>query len=166
VQAASRIAILAMVVLANRAEVVPGMFAAAEPAEEAAGQSCAVRGLEAMLAPYAGQVVLSDVNDVPELLYRTRIVTVGSLYRNVTGFSRLRAAWRSLPSAGEPAELRAARVGFVLFCKRPGRSLLVADLPEDTLLDRLGRGEVPAWLRPVARDAASGFTLYKVVDPA
>jgi hypothetical protein len=52
----------------------------------------------------------------------------------------------------------------VLFCKPAARSLLVADLPENTLMDRLARGEVPAWLDRVAEDAASGFVLYRVVD--
>ena len=56
-----------------------------------------------MLAPHAGQVVLTDVNKSPELQYRSEIVTVGSLYhRNPAGFMRLRAAWRSQDAEAVP----------------------------------------------------------------
>jgi hypothetical protein len=117
-----------------------------------------------MLAPYAGDVVLADVNDTPELLYRTGILTVGSLYhRNVAGFLRLRAAWRSGPSDTVPPAITASHAAFVLFCAKPHRSPLVGDLPADTLLDRLNRGAVPPWLSMVADDAYSGNILYRVV---
>lgn len=139
----------------------PGKTATAgEPRLDSA---CPVHGLAPMLAPYTGQVVLTDVNKAPELLYRTQILTVGSLYhRNQTGFSRLYAAWRSMETQDVPPSFTDARIGFVLFCRMPGRSAMVKDLPATTLLDRLGRGEIPAWLVPVAEDQASGHTLYRV----
>ena len=55
-----------------------------------------------------------------------------------------------------------AGISLVLFCPMPGRSPLIRDLPENTLLDRLGRGEVPTWLREAARDPSSGHVLYRV----
>jgi len=125
--------------------------------------ACPVSGLGPMLRPYAGEVVLTDVNKSPELLYRTGIVTVGSLYhRNQSAFMRLRHAWRSTETDVTPVMFTVARVGYVLFCRNPGRSAMVADLPADTLLDRLARDEPPAWLHPVARDPESGHVLYRV----
>lgn len=125
--------------------------------------ACPVSGLGPMLRPYAGQVVLTDVNKSPELLYRTGIVTVGSLYhRNQSAFMRLRSAWRSTDTKVMPPTFMVARIGYVLFCDSPGRSALVADLPAETLLDRLAKDEPPAWLRLVARDPVSGHALYQV----
>jgi hypothetical protein len=137
---------------------------AALAAEHPAGKSCSVSHLAGMLAPYAGQVVLANVNDTPELLYRTRILTVGSLYhRGMTAFLRLRAAWRSGPSPTEPAAVAATQASLVLFCPFQNRPLLLQGRPHDTLADRLNSGSVPPWLRLVATDATSGNQLYRVV---
>src|SRR3984957_2315885 len=117
-----------------------------------------------MLADHAGQVVLADPNDSPELLYRTRSLTVGSLYhRNVAAFLRLRAAWRTGPSGTVPTAVRATHATLVLFCPSPLRSLLVADLPPDTLMDQLNHGRVPPWLRRLREDPHSGNVLYEVI---
>jgi len=165
--AIARAGLISVLLLASRAEGlprgIPSLIGSAG-AQEVAAASCSVRHLAALLRPFAGQVVLGDVDDTPELLYRTGILTVGSLYHhNVAAFLRLRAAWRSGPSSGEPDAVRQTGASAVLFCPHPARSLLVADLPPDTLLDRLARHEVPPWLREVAADAASGNVLYRVV---
>jgi hypothetical protein len=115
-----------------------------------------------LLRPHAGQIVLADVGYTPELLYRTDLLTVGSLYRNITGFMRLRGAWRSEPSDAVPEAVRATRASLVLACPHSSRSPLVADLPPDTLWDRLDRNEPPPWLRLIADDPASGFVLYGI----
>ena len=81
----------------------------------------------------------------------------------MAGFLRLRAAWRSEPSATVPAAVAATDAALVLFCPTAERSPLVRDLPRDTLLDRLNQDDVPAWLRLVATDAESGNRLYRVV---
>jgi hypothetical protein len=166
-QAAARIGVIALMMLTYPGYLALGEARAASR-QPAGAPDCRVGGLGPMLAPYTGRVVLTDVNDVPELLYRTGILTVGSLYlRNVAGFMRLRAAWRSGPSDTVPAPLRATGATLVLACPRPGphvgRSSLVADLPPETLLDRLNRGEVPPWLKEVARHPASGHVLYRIV---
>jgi hypothetical protein len=169
VQAAARVGLVTVMMLANRADAIAGLFGGNAEAKAAtlAAATCSLRGLGPMLAPYAGQVVLSDVNEVPELLYRTGVVAVGSLYtRNVVGFLRLRAAWRSGPSDTVPQAVRATRATLVLACMRPGRSALVDDLPPQTLLDRLNRNEAPPWLTLVAADPASGQRLYRIVEPA
>ena len=116
-----------------------------------------------MLAPYAGQIVMADISDTPELLYRTDILTVGSAYLPDIGpYMRLRAAWRSTPSDELPAAGRATGAALLLFCPVAGRSRLVADLPPDTLWDRLDRNDVPDWLVKIAEDPRSGYALYRI----
>jgi hypothetical protein len=167
VQAAARVGAIALMMLSYPSYLALGDDWAASR-QPVAAPDCRVGTLGPMLAPYAGQVVLTDVNDVPELLYRTGILTVGSLYlRNVAAFMRLRAAWRSEPSDTVPEAVRTTRATLVLACPRAGphagRSALVADLPPNTLLDRLNRGTVPPWLKEVAKDPASGHVLYQIV---
>ena len=171
VQSAARIGVIALMILTYPAYVDLGEADVdhwSASRQRAGAPDCRVGELGPMLAPYAGQIVLTDVNDVPELLYRTGILTVGSLYlRNVAGFMRLRAAWRSAPSDIVPEAVRATGATLVLACPRPtpfaGRSSLVADLPPETLLDQLNAGQVPSWLREVARDRGSGHVLYRIV---
>jgi hypothetical protein len=108
-------------------------------------------------------VVLTDPNLVPELLYRTRILTVGSLYhRDAAAYMRLRAAWRAEPGDAVPQAVQATRARFVLACRGGPRSLLVQDLPKTTLWDALIAGTPPAWLTAVAEDVQSGLVLYRV----
>jgi hypothetical protein len=161
--AIARIAVISAALLAPRAEGLPDLVGAAH-AHEVAAANCSVRHLDTMLRPFAGQVVLANVNDTPELLYRTGILTVGSLYHhNLAGFLRLRAAWRSGPSSTEPDAVRRTGAAVVLFCPHPGRWSLIDDLPPDTLADQLARHAVPAWLAEAATDPASGNILYRVV---
>jgi hypothetical protein len=166
VQATARIAVLAIMLLSMRAEALATLYGQLNydriPTDRPS--FCNLQKFGSKLAPLSGEVVLTDIDDVPALLYRTNIKTVGSLYRGVAGFIRLRAAWRSGPSEVEPEEVRATRAAFVLYCRKAGRSGLVGDLPEQTLWDRLARGEVPAWLQAVASDAQLGIVLYRIVD--
>lgn len=160
----ARLAAIALFILVPRAGTLPGLSHAAQASEAGVAKSCKVASLAGMLAPYAGEVVLANVNDSPELLYRTHVLTVGSLYhRGITGFLRLRAAWRSGPSASVPPAVAATDASLVLFCPSAKRSPLIADLPPDTLLDRLNREAVPHWLQQVAADPASGNVLYRIV---
>jgi hypothetical protein len=111
-------------------------------------------------------VVLANPNDTPELLYRTHVLTVGSLYhRNIAAFMRLRTAWRSLPSDTVPDAVRATAAALVLFCPSSARSMLVADLPSVTLLDRMNQGHIPFWLHRLEADPHSGYVLYEVLPP-
>ena len=48
----------------------------------------------------------------------------------------------------------------MLFCPRPGRYVLVQDLPKDTLWDVLEAGTPPPWLSPAGTNA-DGWRLYK-----
>jgi hypothetical protein len=165
-QAGARVALMALFALVPRVDaVLPGLFSPAKAATTKDAPTCAVSDLGTILAPYAGQVVLTSPNDSPELLYRTQMRTVGSLYhRNISAFMRLRAAWRSSPANTVPDAVRATGATVILFCHFTARSLLVADLPQETLLDRLNRGEIPPWLRKVAADPQSGNVLYEVLQ--
>jgi hypothetical protein len=152
--------IAGFVLLPCGASFSPAKAAAGEPAP-----TCALDHIDALLQGHAGQVVLADVNATPELLYRTDILTAGSLYhRNVAAFLRLRAAWRTRPSDTVPAAVSATQASLVLFCPAPLRSVLVADLPPDTLIDQLNHGRVPPWLRILHADQRSGNVLYEVMQ--
>ena len=158
----ARIAAVALVLL------VPLGAAMAVPAPDASGAggvvypSCALRHIAPLLAPASGQVVLAGPEDAPELLYRTPIETVGSLYHHgVAGYLRDRAAWRAVPGAFAPPEIMAADARFILFCPKAGRYVLVQDLPKTTLWDVLEAGQVPPWLS-LAGSNADGWRLYKI----
>ncbi|HVC62347.1 MAG TPA: hypothetical protein VND19_18540 [Acetobacteraceae bacterium] len=160
----ARLAAITLFIAVPWAGTLPALSRAAHASEAGVAKSCKVAGLAGMLAPYAGKVVLANVNDTPELLYRTRVLTVGSLYhRGMAAFLRLRAAWRSSPSNSVPPAVAATDASLVLFCPSADRSPLVAGLPPDTLFDRLNRGAVPPWLRQVAADLASGNILYRIL---
>jgi hypothetical protein len=166
IQAASRIGLIALMLLPDSAYAASGWQAEdGGPATKVA--DCPVGGLGPMFAPYAGQVVLADVNAGPELLYRTGILIVGSAYfRNIDGFMRLRAAWLSTPSATEPEAVRDTKASLVLACTHTGATAPGVDAPAAALFERLALGDVPPWLAEVARDRASGNVLYRIVPPA
>jgi hypothetical protein len=126
--------------------------------------ACKFADAAAMLASHPGAVLLADVNDTPEILYKTEVRTVGSLYhRDIAGFLRLRAAWRSAPSATVPPEIDAAEVSLVLGCQTPARSSLVEGTTTETLFDQVRSGHPPPWLRPIDGNTVSGQVLYEVV---
>ena len=162
--ARSACALLVLVVPLVTAMAVPGAPAAV-PVKGIAARvypSCNLRRVAPLLAPYAGQVVLAQVEDTPELLYRSQVETVGSLYQHgVPAYLRNRTAWRAVPGADVPPELLAAGIGYVLFCPAPGRYILVQDLPKMTLWDTLEAGQVPGWLS-LAGSNADGWRLYKI----
>jgi hypothetical protein len=124
--------------------------------------SCNLRGIAPLLGPAAGKIVLAGPEDAPELLYRSKIMTVGSLYHHgVAGYLRDRAAWRAVPGGQVPPEVKATGAAYVLFCPAPGRYVLVQDLPRDTLWDALEAGAPPPWLH-LAGVNSGGWRLYKI----
>jgi hypothetical protein len=143
--------------------LVPPLGVSIAPTAASGTTSCDAAAAARLLAPAAGAVVLTDLNLVPELLYRTQILTVGSLYhRNPLAYQRLKAAWRAEPGDAVPPAVQATGARFVLACKGAVRTVLVADLPMTTLWDVLVAGTPPAWLTAVAEDVQSGFVLYQV----
>ena len=124
--------------------------------------SCELRTIGPLLAPVAGRVVLAPMEDSPEILYRSKVDTVGSLYQHgVPAFLRARAAWRAGPETSEPEAVRATGASDILFCPQPGRYAPVADLAVPTLWDRLEASAPPPWLRLQAQNEA-GWRLYEI----
>ena len=159
----ARITALALVLAVPMLGVValPAPRAAAAPAG-GAYPSCALRHAAPLLALAEGQVVLAQVEDTPELLYRSQVETVGSLYQHgIPGYLRDRAAWRVVPGEKVPPEVSATAARFVLFCPMAGRYALVRDLPKTTLWDALEAGTVPPWLS-LAGSNVDGWRLYKI----
>ena len=143
---------------------VPPLAAPARAAAVEGRGACRVADAVDLLRPFPGAVVLGEVSDTPEILYRTQARTVGSLYhRNIDAYSRLRAAWRSEQTAAVPPEVLAAEASFVLACRGDTRSPLVADLKQFVLYDQVRLGLPPPWLRPVAENPGSGHVLYEVI---
>ena len=149
--------------------VVPLAGFAIEAAKQVqTGPSCEIGGMSDTLAQFGDAVMLADVNITPELLYRTKLKTVGSLYSfNPRAFLRLWAAWRSRPGtawtdAAPPLQVLATEATLLMFCPTPGRSPMIADLPEGTLMDWLNWGQIPRWLHEVARDPESGNIVYRI----
>jgi hypothetical protein len=142
---------------------LPALAHAQKPAATLAGASCDLRVFAPALDQAAGAIVLADVNATPELLWRSRVKTVGSLYHHgVPGFLRLRAAWRAPAGVVEPPEVAATGAQYVVFCSGAGRTNLVADLPKTTLWDALLAGHPPPWLALVAADKNTGWQLFKI----
>ena len=160
--AAKRITLLALVllgpILAARMEGHPSL-----PVKGKSYPSCSLHNIASLLAQAAGQVVLAQPEDTPELLYRTHILTVGSLYHHgISGFMKDRAAWRAIPGGAIPQAIVASAARYVLFCPEPGRYLLVLGLPGKTLWDLLDENMPPPWLHAVGHNK-DGWTLYKIV---
>ncbi len=163
-QSLARLACLATLV---GAPVLSPLAAVAKPTttgSTGASLTCPLTGAVALLGLHPGAVVLTDVNDGPDLLYRTQIVTVGSLYhRNIEAFMRLRAAWRSIPTdEGATPELRATRATLILACPHAATSMIVEGLGRDTLLSRLIDDSPPPWLHRLADAGPGGYVLYGI----
>jgi hypothetical protein len=130
-----------------------------EPAT-AAAKPCDLASAIPLLISFPGQVVLADVNDTPEILYRTGLLTVGSLYHHdPAGYLRLRAAWESDPDGPVPPEVKATRASLILVCRNARRT--VTGVTHETLWDSLIRGTPPAWLRVVGH--SGDYTLYQII---
>jgi len=130
-----------------------------EPAT-AAAKPCDLASAIPLLISFPGQVVLADVNDTPEILYRTGLLTVGSLYHHdPAGYLRLRAAWESDPDGPVPPEVKATRASLILVCRNARRT--VTGVTHETLWDSLIRETPPAWLRVVGH--SGDYTLYQII---
>lgn len=127
--------------------------------------SCDLRHIDTMLAPINTAITLAPPDAAPELLFRTQVTTVGSLYQHgVPGFLRLSNAWRTVPGSAVPASVIATKASYVLFCGSPVRNLIVDDLPETTFWDVLNNNQPPPWLHLQSQDLTSGWRLYKIIQ--
>ncbi len=153
-----RLAILAMFLLVPLA---PGLTGKATAAGPVGGPSCSLRHIATLLNPASNAIVLAPIEDTPELLYRSNIKTVGSLYQHgVPGYLRARAAWRSPAGSVEPADVAATGATFVLFCHSNAPYAPVLGAPPDSLWNKLNAGTPPPWLSLRASDPATGWQLF------
>ncbi len=146
---------------------VPRLVEAALATNGMRSASCPLRDAAPLLAPAAGEIVLTRPGEVPELLWRTRIVAVGSLYQHgVAGFLRLRAAWRA-PAGAEPSPaFQASGARFVLFCDTGRNHPVGFGGSRGSLWNRLAAGRPPSWLRLIGQEKAQHLRLYRVANPA
>ena len=154
------IACLAMVPILGRTGVAP----LSRDQNEARTPTCALRDIAPLLAPAAGRIVLSRPDAVPELLYRSGIIGVGSLYQHgIDAYLRAWTAWRTpLDGATKPAAIAATGAEFVLFCTDGKSDALSVTAPAGSLWTMLANGRTPAWLTLVAEQNDTGFRLYRV----
>ena len=137
----------------------PGHKAPPEPMA-----NCDVRDVVLLVRGLNRPILLTEITDTPEILWRTQARTVGSLYpRGIDAFLRARAAWRSPPSEAVPDAVLRTGATHILACDLSGRSSIVEDLPPTTLQDRLSRHEAPPWLSEIGR--AGGYRLYAIETP-
>jgi hypothetical protein len=155
-----RLTILAAMLLAP---VIAAAVPAHAPTPENApppAPACSLRNIAPFLAPYANAIITAPADAAPELLYRTQIRVIGSLYQHgLPGYFTLRAIWRSPPATAQAA-LAAANTELILVCPDQRRAPYVADLPPTTLWDTLNTNHPPPWLHPVP--ATGGYRLYEM----
>ena len=163
-QVYARFALILVSLLGTRADALASFLGTAPPVEPIATPGCSLRGAAALLAPFGDAIVLSDPNDVPELLYRTHARTVTGLYhRNPAGITRVWEAWRAVPGPAPSPAFSGTKASLVLVCPHEGRSSMVDGLPKTTLMDRLYAADPPPWLERIAADPSSNYVLYRVV---
>jgi hypothetical protein len=163
--AVARVGIFALFILGP---YMPGVaHALAHPKRHTTHQAtCSTVGIARLLAPAVGKIVLTSVNYVPQLLYRTHILTVGSLYQHGIGaYLRARTAWRTPVGSAPPPAFRRTGAKFVLFCNTSSLNYLGKPTPEDALWPRLAQHRPPPWLRQIGRTNRQGFRLYQVTAP-
>lgn len=163
VQSFARVAVILLFVQVPYLGQMPLLAGSAHAAPAAVPRPCRPADAAGLLRAHPGAVVLTDINDTPELLYRTGIRTVASLYhRNTAAFLRMRAVWRTAPSETVPPEIGAAGITLVLGCTGGERTPMVGDLERVTLYDQTRAGKPPPWLRKIAENPESGHVLYTV----
>lgn len=155
----------AIVLLLITAPLMAPLAATAGPSA-GMGRQCSLAGAITLLAKHPGEIVLSNVNATPDLLYRTPVRTVGSLYhRNPEAYMRLRAAWLEVPGNAPGPALLATGATLVLGCPGEAHPTLADNAAPKTLLDHLAADAPPAWLRRLGDGGPNGPVLYELVIP-
>lgn len=140
--------------------VGPFALASAMPssAPQRQGGGCDPRLLRADLEPLAGQIVLTQYSDAPEVLYFSRSIMVAGPYHraerlillSLDAFDETR-----FDGATAPASFAKTRAKAVLIC---GKDRVTAG----TLAAALKDGRPPDWLVERSLDPKSGYRLYVV----
>lgn len=158
--AAARVGLIGVLLMGP---YLPGFVGAALAKATPALPSCDLHHAARLLAPAAGKIVLTRPGEVPELLWRTDIIAVGSFYQHgVAGFLRLRAAWRAPADAMPSGAFRSTGARFVLFCRAGPTYPLGLGASPEALWNRLEADRPPPWLRLIGREKKAGLRLYEV----
>jgi hypothetical protein len=162
--AAARLAVLAAMLALP--VMAPALALRGQSGGQPAGPTCSLRHIGPVLAPFADQIVLASAEDAPELLYRSQVHVIGSLYQHgLPGYFDLRRIWRADPAAAR-GMLTAAGIKLVLVCPGRPRNPTVADLPLGTFWDAVNGNAPPGWLERIAAPPGSGFILYQLAPAA
>ncbi len=135
------------------------------------GPSCSLARLAGFLDDPAGLgarplVILAHFNHGPELLYRTRHAVVAAPYhRDVDGLAAADTAFGAPDDELSRRVIERRGVDLLLFCRRGPAMLQASFKGGSTFVDRLSKGQVPAWLEPVrAPDGSIGdFLVFRVL---
>lgn len=108
------------------------------------------------LSTLAPGVAAAPIDNGPFILMASPLSVLSAPYhRNTAG---LLAAHELLAAPWDRAQARAAGVDYVLLCPTSE----ISQLPADSLGRRLSKGEVPAWLTPVATPKGGDVKVYRV----
>lgn len=149
---AGRLAVLLIFALGFPAAALlarPAGEAQASPAGTGLLRACDIAAVARTL-DRPPQRILTYIFDGPELLYWTPHAVVGTPYhRNGVGILDTYDFFAAIETETAREIVRRRGIDWLLFCPRGSESLLYRREGETTLLDRLSRGEAPAWLKPI-----------------
>lgn len=141
-----------------------GQTAGGAVAEASDETACHLRADYVALTALEPGLVLAISNlGAPILAYSDHRVLAGPYHRNVAG--NLRALDLLMAAPGDGAQLEAAGISHVAHCPGDPESRALALWAPDGLTAALGRGDVPAFLEPVAGPAETKLKLYRVRAP-
>ncbi|MDB5426481.1 MAG: hypothetical protein JWR43_456 [Phenylobacterium sp.] len=131
------------------------------PYPKAAGAACKTRKAYAPLAAQPVGLVLGEIDLGPDALVTTSHAVLSAPYHRMGwGILAAHEILAAAPGADEAAARR-LHVDYVINCPAHANVITHADLRPISLQRRLDRGQVPAWLRPLA-PAAAPLQIYAV----
>ncbi|MCW5746814.1 MAG: hypothetical protein KIT36_11525 [Alphaproteobacteria bacterium] len=127
------------------------------PDENSGTDGCDARAVAPDLAPFAGRVVLTWLNDAPALLYFSKITVAAAPYHRAERriFDVLDSFAATSFADRAPDALRRTGATAVLVCS-------TQSFKAGSLGEALAKGQAPAWLSPVPISPSSKYKLYVV----
>ena len=163
------------------------LFPAARPAPGCSLRDASQFLMEPWAYGAATHTILSGANEGPELLFRTRHSVIAANF-NVAGNEDVYNFFGARDDATAEAIVKRWHADMVLVCRSfplayarldhvhmgksaflgqasDGKIHLVSDPQHPTLIERLVRGPVPAWLKPVEIPGDKDYLLFEVLSP-
>ncbi len=129
--------------------------------EDGASTCRAISGLAPLAKIPAGRMI-APIDLGPGILVATEhLVFAAPYHRNNDGNLAMIRSMMAAPDAAHRI-LRQRQVDYVVLCRGSLELLELTDMAPDGLAVRLGRGEVPDFLQPVALEPASNLTVWRV----